>query len=405
MPDTGFPPAEGGSAVIGTWGPGARLAGGTLRTAGRDPASACVKMSRTRYTLGAILVLLLGVGIWHRSGHATPPPPLRRVLVHYNGGVNDSALPLYRELLAQLPADAELIAVTSSEGDARTLRSALAAQARLRLLSVRGPLSPWARDRYLLFERGSRLVCLASATLELPAHWRGDGEVPDALRGVYPHIEVIRSPFVPVGGDTLILADRVLLGRGSLDAAAKVTGLSREAVRSRLASLFGRPLLVVGAHGERLPRTHIDLFIADAGGGRVLVADPRRAESLFREERFEPAPGVRFDAAENRRLADELDEIARQLEDAGLAVHRIVGLFGRPRAPSAEGPTLTYTNVESLDRRVFLPHYGIGSLDAAARTTWQELGFVCVPLNVRGTILNGGAVRCLTNAVPGPNRS
>lgn len=62
---------------------------------------------------------------------------------------------------------------------------------------------------------------------------------------------------------------------------------------------------------------------------------------------------------------------------------------------------VTYNNVlidhRGADRRVFMPVYGIPSLDTRARETYEQLGYEVCPVDVSQVFTNGGAVRCIVN--------
>ncbi len=207
----------------------------------------------------------------------------------------------------------------------------------------------------------------------------------------------MRSPFAPVGGDTIVTDRAALVGAGAIEEIRRRTRASHEVVLHELAALFARPVVVIPRvpHADQSP--HIDLFVADAGDAHLLVTDPEiKLDSAIRA-----AARTRlgqFDAAHNRHVALRLDIVARKLEEAGFRVSRVPGLFSKNAMPGQNQPTiLTYTNVILHQDTAYLPRYGIGGLDAAARASWTRAGYRVIGIRAEVAALNGGAVRCFTN--------
>jgi hypothetical protein len=74
-----------------------------------------------------------------------------------------------------------------------------------------------------------------------------------------------------------------------------------------------------------------------------------------------------------------------------------------PILRSVGGDLVTWTNAVMEvrhDRRIaYVPAYGIPLLDRAAQAAWRKLGYEPVPIRTRAVIREGGAVRCVTNAL------
>ena len=209
---------------------------------------------------------------------------------------------------------------------------------------------------------------------------------------------------------------------------------------------LGKRVLVVGPYPQ--PIGHIDMMLTPLGGSRVALADPSIGASVVQSAlQASPAAIARFEAAVmeqffghpdidaitltdgstapvpdlsgrtermlqlSRDLAPTLDGIAEALRASGFTVERVPFLHGGPgsvpvndaeqrHAPDmvAEYPMLTYNNVlleTAPEPVVYLPVYGLESLDEAAQQTWRGLGFRVVP--VEGFSISsmyGGALRC-----------
>jgi hypothetical protein len=100
------------------------------------------------------------------------------------------------------------------------------------------------------------------------------------------------------------------------------------------------------------------------------------------------------------------EQIAGQLAAAGFRVERLPILHGERLDEARRGVVLNWNNVVTLDtaegRQVFVPRYGVPALDRLAHEAWARWGFAVRPIHVRGTVVYGGAVRCVVNVLEQP---
>ncbi len=318
-------------------------------------------------------------------------------ILHYPGAMLGDAIDAHGDLLNEAPDGVEVVTVVSSAKDAERLRKASGGKARL--VTVEGGLSPWARDRYILYPRDGKTWCMLQPDDALPKDLHGDLHVPDALRATYPDLQIVRTRMAPEGGDVIVTRRGVIVGYASIAAAAERTGSSIHMVVRELSKHFARPLIVVGRREGSVLPPHVDVFLANAGKDRLLVAEVAQLPGGKADP--ELAKLGDFKPAFNRRVQEELDEIVHQLEMAGFEIHRSPALFSARVKPGHRYPlTLSYANAIREGGQVFVPSYGVPALDRAGREAWQRLGYVPVSIRSRLSLMHGGAVRCLTNRIP-----
>jgi N-dimethylarginine dimethylaminohydrolase len=344
----------------------------------------------------AACVTLWGTGLTERR----PDVALRQTwIVHYQPDRHPLGVTAYADLLRQLPAEDRLLVVVSDGAHGARFQKELANDGRIGVTVSPDPLTPWARDRYLLFSRGGEQVCLSRPSGEVPADQRGDSMVPAALAASDPSIVLVESPLAPIGGDTILTTDHVLIGETSLADALARSGASRESVLREYERLFGRRPAIVATSALGIERIHIDLFVAWASGRTMLVADPALASDLLEGGAFQDPRYGTFLASRNAQFKRGLDKAAARLRVLGYEVHRVPGLIGEPHGPFHQPTVLSYTNCVVEGKRAYLPAYGLAALDARAQGVWSSLGFAPAPVACSASIQSGGAVRCLTNRV------
>ncbi len=320
-------------------------------------------------------------------------------VLHYRPDVVGRTI--YGELLRALPASDRVVIVAANEKDRLDAQRSWPRRG-TRLTTVGDGLTPWARDRYTCFLREGSATCVARPGGALPAAQQGDGRVPDRLVGMGLVPAVVRDARAPIGGDTILTDGHALVGQHSFEqarrAARSTRGGERELVLS-LGYLFGRPAVVVPTHALGIGKLHLDMFVAHAGGKRLVVGDPTLATAVFeRGTWFHPNYG-RFDRARNVRIARGADEVAQALGRFGFEVHRVPMLVSEAGPGGRPPVVLTWTNAVTRRRTVYLPSYGLEALDRRACAVWEKLGFRCTPIRCGESIVAGGAVRCVLGRI------
>jgi hypothetical protein len=303
-------------------------------------------------------------------------------------------------------------------------------------------LSIWPQDPFVVVGNSHETCLLVPASF---ARF-DDDQMANALAEAL-QIDVRQSSLEFEGGNIVVGNESVFIGFDTIEKNMKNLQLESPVVVDRFAVEFGRPVVVVGEQKQTIG--HIDMVFTPLGDNKVAVADSRLGASIVKEslasaplqiERFErrcekkffghpriskvqlrgggaisrpPLVGKTVQVLdESLALASELDQIAQQVEAAGFNVVRIPALipaqsdrvdeFGNAKP---EYPFLTYNNVlmeieDATTRIVYLPQYGLSTLDAEARLVWENLGYDVRP--IRGFAISsmyGGALRCSTKVL------
>jgi hypothetical protein len=133
----------------------------------------------------------------------------------------------------------------------------------------------------------------------------------------------------------------------------------------------------------------------------VLVGDPRAAQAIVGED-FEPGERsvetrepLRADFSE--KMVARFVTAERDLVRLGYQIVRI------PNVPFDDKTYLSYTNgvyeTRNGRRIAYMPVYGIPPLDAAARQTYEQLGWEVRPIRVRHVYAHHGTIGCLINVL------
>lgn len=356
------------------------------------------------------------------------------------GGERNPYGVVYRDLLAKLPAQTEIVILTH-DAAAESVREWLAGAARSAPAEVVATddflgFSVWAEDGYVVIEDGERNAFVEPAAFPRVA----DALVADQV-GAAAGLGLYQAPLHLQGGNVLIGDDFFFIGidyplltfeegiltapspdgedellrevyRRYLDAQRSFvpvgTTLPVPAAARREFRLQGatwvEEIHAGNAPGTRQPIFHIDMFVSLAGRGadgryRVLVGDPRSAAALTGEP-LQP-----------HAMAAVFDDIARDLAGRGFDVSRtplplVYSDDVDARVRSWYFATSNNVLVHApLGERpvVYLPTYAHGPFAETLAATdrrnaeiWESLGYDAVALgDFHPFAVNLGAAHCI----------
>jgi N-dimethylarginine dimethylaminohydrolase len=330
--------------------------------------------------------------------------PIATWVWHVEPHLVESALPTFRDLLQAIPRDARLLIAVGSRVDTTLLWDQLGLghreDRRITLLDAGSALSPWARDRYVVFLRAERTCVLLPKSDSVASDNVGDLDVARKLAGTIEGLEVVHSDLDLEGGDVIVTDEHVLVGIGTVLANE---GRFREGVEAYLEAVFDRQVVVVGEDEGSVPHVHLDMFVTAVGPRRLLLGDPSLTEGYFRVQHEPGAATIDarsiggFARQTQEDWAPAYEEIAEQLRRAGFRVERI------PILHTDDGNLVTWNNAVTERRgseaHAYVPSYGIPVLDRDAHERWRKLGYRVHPVRAAEVIRHGGAIRCLSNVV------
>jgi N-dimethylarginine dimethylaminohydrolase len=322
---------------------------------------------------------------------------------HLDPRMAELTAPTYRDLLDAIPKDARILVCVAHPRETLAYRGLLELDdRRVRVVETGLPLSSWARDRYVFFTRGRASCVVLPQAESVRVQWRGDLEVPHRLRRYLPTLKLIQTRLSFEGGNILLTDDRVIVGESLLiDSRAAFDG-DDAAVVAELERTFGRRALVIGDASTTAPHAHVDMFLSVVGPRTLLLGDPILALEYFdvRDSLGIECTDVRgvgsFRRSTQINLARVYKKIAAQLEAEGFEVMRV------PILHCDDGDDVVTWNNAVIERRgdrtrAYVPSYGIPLLDRKANECWRRAGAEVFPVRADLVILEGGAVRCLSN--------
>jgi hypothetical protein len=332
---------------------------------------------------------------------------LRRLRLQWPEQVMEPAISAQRalldDMLRRLPGDVQFEVVAQGLG-AQQVSHLLEEHPRVKVhpldLPFRQdmwvePLTMWARDGALLLQGQEGFV------VALPSAFRGHGQIDPKLNRMLiqgsavapvlgsPAQTVRRSHLHFEGGDVIASRQRALVGLETVAQNMHHLKLTRAQVVEQFEKLLGVAVLVV----EPQPAFHIDLGFTWLEEGVVAVADPSWGIRLVQGLGLDEA----VKATQEAQLQSKYERAAAALSAQGLEVVKLPHLAG----VGLRSPYFTYNNVlmevYSEVRRVYMPSYGVISLDEAARSVYQGRGYQVVDMpSARLTTPLWGSVRCAT---------
>ena len=220
---------------------------------------------------------------------------------------------------------------------------------------------------------------------------RGNDErVPDLLASRLPGTDCHALPFFFDGGDLLSDERFAFVAANFLARNQPYDTDDRSGLLKRIGDAFNKTVIAIGNETTDVPDHHIGMYLTPLGNGAVAVGDPDLGLALT------------GDLPEASTLAIERDTskyapfrfVAEALEAKGLRVVRIPMLLTtRPQV------YVTYNNAiqetRGSQKRIYMPTYGIPTLDQAATAVYEKEGWTVLPINVTKVYTYTGSLRCL----------
>ncbi|HVV82162.1 MAG TPA: agmatine deiminase family protein [Kofleriaceae bacterium] len=331
--------------------------------------------------------------------------PLRTIAIHYAPAADEVALPVWRQLFAVLPArvDVEVAVAAAPDFDrfvGLMAKAGVAHRERFHPVVVGHELTTWSRDRFaaLVGPDGEGGV-LAPPAVETAFGGRaGDMLAPHAIARAVWGGPARTSKVVFEGGDLAASSHTLFVGAEVMRRSRGRGASDRQTIDRELRRQFGEPIVWLGDEPGDVPHHHVMMFMVPLDDHTVLVGDPRAGAAM----------AAREPAAAGLALDDDLDGDARRFERvAELLAARGYRVLRVPVVVLAgAGSYVTYTNA-LFDREpgpggrpiVYLPTYGLPSLDEAAAAQYASLGYIVHPIDVSGIYQLNGSIGCLVNVM------
>jgi hypothetical protein len=319
--------------------------------------------------------------------------PVEQLVIQYLPEADPIVLPIYRQFIAALPKQVEVIVMCPAATDFEQFAAAMPDHAcTLRPVITGHDMTAWSRDRWLALGHGNRPVTLLAPRGEDGADaWparAGDEQVAFDLARSLVDVFAHRSDLWFDGGDFVADRHTVFVAGRMIERNVNRTVADTDELVAELKQWLGRRVVLL----HDAPPYHAGMYMMPIGRRRMLVGDP----SLI-----EPSTMGHSDVPWDRTAATQaqFDSVARACEQAGYTVTRI-GV-----AISTDGRTyLTPLNV-ILDARgeqptVYMPVFDQQDhLNQHAGDTWRAAGYRVVPINCTTSYRHFGSLRCLVNVI------
>jgi hypothetical protein len=285
------------------------------------------------------------------------------------------------------------------------LRADVPAIDRFQRINIGRPISPWARDRFIIRGGSPRSLILVpvAPTDSSSEERRNDWLVGFEFGRALPSAFMTRQIALRFDGGDFFTTDGWLYCDANL-LAKNVPALypDRAALITALANFTGFPvdrIELIGDAEADVPNHHIGMYLSAIPGGPLLVADPSLDPAVGQiTGRALTTRGIGVAAASDD-LAARCGFVAEWLASRGHTVARV------PIVATADSKTfLTYTNVLVEERvidgkrevHVYLPTFAIPELDALGAAAWRSAGAIVHEVDVSKIFMHRGALRCLT---------
>ncbi len=377
--------------------------------------------------LGCVMGIILAFVLATHGGASNPSrnvPRTPRILPEAEGRITEVVMHVapsfrgvvwdtYRDFWSAIGSDVRLHLVADESLNAAARRAVQAEITavnpglgeHLTWVSAKGPITTWSKDRALVSEPAEGMPAKLWVPAQPEKNWvqrRNDWGTVAALEGALGgRFQRVVANFDFDAGDFVVTGRHVIVGANLIAKNARRGIPNSDTLRRRLAAWLDHPVLVLGERPEDVPDHHLAMTMTPLDGNTVLVGDPRLAEALVGSE-FLPGETSRdtgeplradFSAATARRF----DRLAADLARAGYSVVRI------PNVPLDAKTYITYTNgifeVRRGERIAYLPTYGFGVLDDAARAVYERLGWDVRPIRVARVYPYHGTIGCLVNVL------
>jgi len=358
-------------------------------------------MNKSR-VVGFLIGILCAAGLtaWlggFRSGSATHlisenTGALATVEIQFSAETADTTWPPIRDFLKLAGPDLALVAVCGNQSDAVAFKKLVAALGKagprqVETLVLGAPITGWSKDRFLVTSGFPATLLRPKDENSGLATRNNDAKIanliaaknPDRFRAHESKLAFDAGDVMAVNDDTIIVSDNI----------SKKNGEPRN-FEKELKNAFGARR-VIWLHN--VPDHHIGMFAAPLDDKTIVVGDPDWGKRLWNDK----AAAKLGNPDMTDKATEPFREAARQLESAGFKVVRAPTLYMEPQV------YLTYTN-GVFERRngkniVYMPTYGIDSLDKAGEEAYRSAGWEVRPIRVEGVFRCRGTIGCLVNVL------
>ena len=317
----------------------------------------------------------------------------------------DQIVPVLRDFLEQLDPRIDLTFSCSDEYSVSALMHCLQTGREhvpwnTEVVVTGFDLTPWARDRRIArsgLQGSERSSLVPPAKDWYDINRRNEIKLPFILEDLKIAPEATPLPFILDGGNLVNDADYAFIGGNNIALNRNLIPKAQDFKRM-LALYLGKKVIHVFARKQQVPWEHIDMYVTPLAGKKIMVGSPALAQEIFAQvSENHPIVSEKFlKTSFSKERTQLFDDVAIQLGKLGCEVIRV------PVVPHyTDHWMITYNNVlmDFRDHRsvVYLPVFGIKSLDRFAENVYLDAGFEVRKVNLYTLYRHGGTLRCFAN--------
>lgn len=354
------------------------------------------------------------------TAHVIPDTggPISELVLHYDPVFEHDLAPVYDDLFDALGGNTRLQVVCPDSLAVRQFFTKWGARAGddgrpVQVINARCPLTLWARDRRIARAWATGQSAAAFVPISVWDYERdkcSELGVPGALARMGWIPGIVQNGLHIEGGNVVSNSRHAFVGNNVIEDNHAAFG-NRDRLMRTLREVIGLPIILVADSDGQVPWCHVDMYLTPIDDRTVLVADPKLARALLADSDDElclesPDQDTFMAYAALGYNANTLDSVAARIAAAGYEVLRVPAVLDPD-----ENWMVTYNNVLMETRRdgvfVYMPTYGVPSLDRSAARVYESLGFQVRGIDVSRVFESGGAIRCMANVTargPFPQR-
>ncbi len=354
---------------------------------------------------GSVAGFVLALGLSQLATRQRPLPAARlisdahgalaEICVQYRMDFNPAAIETLADLFGGLADDVGIRIIVEQRAEFEFLKQELARHGvtrldRLSAVITGFSITPWARDRFgALTADGKPVIAVPPARSNMPGPRGHDEQIPEILAGSLIGATCRPLSFMFEGGDLLADEENAFIAANCLARNSPQDVDDRQGLLRRIGNDLGKRIVPIGETADAVPDHHICMFLTPLGDNRVAVADPWLGLEAYRQDPAGETVEVEMDTSRYEPFRN----VILSLEQQGFQVVRVPFLLTRtPRV------FVSYNNVilerRGVEKRVYMPVYGVPALDRAAGEVFSKEGWIVIPVRVAKLYRHTGSLRC-----------
>lgn len=315
---------------------------------------------------------------------------MTRIVIQFSSMAPEELLSPFHDFLTQIAEDVSVDVACRDQAEflqfnARLSQWGVPHPERFRCVEVGLPITIWSKDRFVVVDGADgKTLLIPESPHEGDMLRQNDYQVASKLAAAAGW-KVRRLPLMFDGGDVYATAGILFANHAMVEKNVPARFGTQEELKKFLEREMGKKVVIFR---EGTPTHHIGMFITPLSDTTIVAGDPALATGLI------DFPDADF----SEGTVKKFHEAIAQLEELGFTVIRT------PLIPTKKEKVYVTYNNSIIEERgskkiVYLPAYGIGTLDSLAAGVWKQAGFEVRPIRVKSVHHLGGTIHCMVNVL------